>query len=232
MLWSQRRNSGAHGAENSIEISALAGVEPRTWASSDVATRLPRTPPFSRLLRHAGGYSRTILTPNLQDNVCVYVCVHAYIYNEVNGEAEVQTWSIFSGFELIVFADECVGAIGDVHTPWSPLGLHHVRQSDVMRPYVELESSCAYEATENGARVHPHPHVHLFAMVVVKLFDCDAHGQTHLNAAPSVVRTRLRAARDAVVAVAEGADLLAVTLLTDIIESTKQVVEEADEMLG
>src|SRR6218665_1903762 len=32
----------------------------------DVATRLPRTPPFSRLLRHAGGYSRTILTPNLQ----------------------------------------------------------------------------------------------------------------------------------------------------------------------
>ena len=28
--------------------------------------RLPRTPPFSRLLRHAGGYSRTILTPNLQ----------------------------------------------------------------------------------------------------------------------------------------------------------------------
>src|SRR6218665_3309845 len=66
MLWSQRRNSGAHGAENSIQISALAGVEPRTWTSSDVATRLPRTPPFSRLLRHAGGYSRTILTPNLQ----------------------------------------------------------------------------------------------------------------------------------------------------------------------
>src|SRR6218665_639017 len=31
-------------------------VEPRTLAS-----RLPRTPPFSRLLRHAGGYSRTIL---------------------------------------------------------------------------------------------------------------------------------------------------------------------------
>src|SRR6218665_1139344 len=66
MLWSQRRNSGAHGAENSIQISALAGVELRTWASSDVATRLPRTPPFSHLLRHAGGYSRTILTPNLQ----------------------------------------------------------------------------------------------------------------------------------------------------------------------
>src|SRR6218665_2966199 len=54
-------DSGAHGAENSIQISALAGVEPRTLAS-----RLPRTPPFSRLLRHAGGYSRTILTPNLQ----------------------------------------------------------------------------------------------------------------------------------------------------------------------
>src|SRR6218665_598949 len=68
MLWSQRRSSGAHGAENSIQISALAGVEPRTWhlAAADVATRLPRTPPFSRLLRHAGDYSRTILTPNLQ----------------------------------------------------------------------------------------------------------------------------------------------------------------------
>src|SRR6218665_826456 len=35
-------------------------------AAADVATRLPHTPPFSRLLRHAGGYSRTILTPNLQ----------------------------------------------------------------------------------------------------------------------------------------------------------------------
>src|SRR6218665_5345 len=30
MLRSQRRNSGGHGAENSIQISALAGVEPRT----------------------------------------------------------------------------------------------------------------------------------------------------------------------------------------------------------
>src|SRR6218665_2815049 len=28
MLWFHRRNSGAHGAENSIQISALAGVEP------------------------------------------------------------------------------------------------------------------------------------------------------------------------------------------------------------
>src|SRR6218665_2754451 len=69
MLWSQRRNSGAHGAENSIQISALTWVEPRilAYSGADVATRLPRTPPFSRLLRHAGGYSsRTILTPNLQ----------------------------------------------------------------------------------------------------------------------------------------------------------------------
>src|SRR6218665_1685554 len=43
-------------------------VEPRTLASSGrgCCTRLRRTPPFSRLLRHAGGYSWTILTPNLQ----------------------------------------------------------------------------------------------------------------------------------------------------------------------
>src|SRR6218665_3321506 len=34
--------------------------------TSDLGIRLPRTPHFSRLLRHAGGYSRTILTPNLQ----------------------------------------------------------------------------------------------------------------------------------------------------------------------
>src|SRR6218665_2200534 len=58
-------DSGAHGAENSIQFSVLAGVEPRTLASSGRA--VPRTPPFSRLLRHAGGYSRTILTPNLQE---------------------------------------------------------------------------------------------------------------------------------------------------------------------
>src|SRR6218665_760746 len=30
MFWFHRRNSGAHGAENSIQIYALAGVEPRT----------------------------------------------------------------------------------------------------------------------------------------------------------------------------------------------------------
>ena len=40
--------------------------EPWHLAAVDVATRLPHTPPFSRLLRHAGGYSRTILTQNLQ----------------------------------------------------------------------------------------------------------------------------------------------------------------------
>src|SRR6218665_116940 len=57
-----KADSGAHGAENSIQISALAGIEPRTL----IGIRLLRTPPFSRLLRHAGGYSRTILTPNLQ----------------------------------------------------------------------------------------------------------------------------------------------------------------------
>src|SRR6218665_3427475 len=35
MMRSQRQNSGAHRAENSIQISALAGVDPRTLASSD-----------------------------------------------------------------------------------------------------------------------------------------------------------------------------------------------------
>src|SRR6218665_3220986 len=34
MLWSQRRNSCVHGAENLIQISALAGVEPLILASS------------------------------------------------------------------------------------------------------------------------------------------------------------------------------------------------------
>src|SRR6218665_3357894 len=34
ILWSQRRNSGAHGAENLIQISALAAVDPRTLATS------------------------------------------------------------------------------------------------------------------------------------------------------------------------------------------------------
>src|SRR6218665_460850 len=57
----QEAESGAHEAENSIQISALHG----RGKTSDLGIRLPRTPPFSRLLRHAGGYSRTILTPNL-----------------------------------------------------------------------------------------------------------------------------------------------------------------------
>src|SRR6218665_1578242 len=41
-------DSGAHGAENLIKISALAGVEPPTLALDYSAC----TPPFSRLLRH------------------------------------------------------------------------------------------------------------------------------------------------------------------------------------
>src|SRR6218665_1874371 len=49
--------------------SALAGVGPWHLAAADVATRLPRTPPFSRLLRQAGGYSRTILTPTCRGDL-------------------------------------------------------------------------------------------------------------------------------------------------------------------
>src|SRR6218665_3418802 len=45
-------------------------LDPNFWSgrgrTSDLGIRLPRTPPFSCLLRHAGGCSRTILTPNLQ----------------------------------------------------------------------------------------------------------------------------------------------------------------------
>src|SRR6218665_2149267 len=84
MFWFHRRNSGAHGTENLIQTSALAGVEPRTLAS-----RLPCTPSFSRHLRHAGGYSRTILTPILQGShnlllsiclsVCLSVCLSIYL---------------------------------------------------------------------------------------------------------------------------------------------------------
>jgi len=48
---------GVHGAEISIQIFALAWVEPRTLesiAAANVTNRPPRTPPFNRLLRHAG----------------------------------------------------------------------------------------------------------------------------------------------------------------------------------
>ena len=61
--------------------------------AADVATRLPRTPPFSRLLRHAGGYSRTILTPNLQG--CVTIC-RQYIkrkYNTISSSSSFSTSS-------------------------------------------------------------------------------------------------------------------------------------------
>src|SRR6218665_931106 len=44
------------------------------FLAADVATRLPRTTPFSRLLRHAGGYNRTILTPNL-------IYIYCYVYS-------------------------------------------------------------------------------------------------------------------------------------------------------
>src|SRR6218665_1330412 len=63
MFWPKRRNMGAHGAEISIQISALAWVEHRTLASSSHERDYCAPSSFSRLLRHAGGYSGTILTP-------------------------------------------------------------------------------------------------------------------------------------------------------------------------
>src|SRR6218665_4010007 len=92
MLWSQRRNSGAHGAENSIQISALAGVGPWHIAAADVATRLPRTPRFSRLLRHAGGYSRTILTPNLRGWMYIHTYINTLIHTHTHTYAHTYTY--------------------------------------------------------------------------------------------------------------------------------------------
>ena len=40
--------------------------------AANITTRLRRTTPFSRLLRHAVGYSETILTPNLQGFIYFY----------------------------------------------------------------------------------------------------------------------------------------------------------------
>jgi len=59
---------GAHRAEISIQISSWPGLDIGPWhlAAANVTTRLPRTPHFSHLLRHAGGYSGTILTPSPQ----------------------------------------------------------------------------------------------------------------------------------------------------------------------
>src|SRR6218665_3450843 len=52
--------------------------------TSELGIRLPRTPPFSRLLRHPEGYSKTILTPNLQGfhfipiTYCLFASWHTY----------------------------------------------------------------------------------------------------------------------------------------------------------
>src|SRR6218665_2938201 len=49
---------------------AICGSYKRTHTHASIHTHQSRqsiyTPPFSRLLRHAGAYSRTILTPNPQ----------------------------------------------------------------------------------------------------------------------------------------------------------------------
>src|SRR6218665_736885 len=50
----------------------------------DVGTRLPRTPPFSRFLRHAGDYSRTILTPNLQGIIQTMAPKNKWIKKGIN----------------------------------------------------------------------------------------------------------------------------------------------------
>src|SRR6218665_1737068 len=61
MLWFHRRNSGAHGAENSIHISALAGGDPRTLGISR-----PRMLPLD--------YRAHLL-------IYIYINIYIYIYN-------------------------------------------------------------------------------------------------------------------------------------------------------
>src|SRR6218665_1792396 len=67
-MWSQRRTAVHMEQKTLSKFLPCPGQNLGPWhlAAADVATRLPRTPSFSRLLRHAGGYSRTILTLNLQ----------------------------------------------------------------------------------------------------------------------------------------------------------------------
>src|SRR6218665_2871851 len=67
--YAERGHLPTFGAETETE------AEFRSASISDLGIRLPRTPPFSHLLRHAGGYSRTILTPNL------HILVHIYSGN-------------------------------------------------------------------------------------------------------------------------------------------------------
>ena len=75
------------------------------------------------------------------------------------------------------------------------------------------------------------PPAHLFVVVVVELADGAAHAEAHLDGAARVVGARLRAARHAVVAVAERADLLAAVPRAQLVEAAEQVVEQAHQQL-
>src|SRR6218665_449238 len=69
MLWSQMRSMGCARSRNLVSNFCSGqgfNLGPRSLMAASVTTRLRRTPLFSRLLRHAGGYSGTILTPNPQ----------------------------------------------------------------------------------------------------------------------------------------------------------------------
>ena len=69
MLWFQRRSMECTGSRNLVSNccpSQGLNLGPLNLEPLMVTTRLRYTPPFSRLLRHAGEYSRTILTPYLQ----------------------------------------------------------------------------------------------------------------------------------------------------------------------
>src|SRR6218665_2041466 len=59
--------------------------------TSDLATRLPRTHHFSRLLRHAGRYSRTSLTPNPQRYINKANNFHIFNFKLTQTQIELQT---------------------------------------------------------------------------------------------------------------------------------------------
>jgi len=131
-----------------------------------------------------------------------------------------------------VVLEALVGVLRDVDRASAAAGLHLVRQRHVTRPHVESEAFAADEAAQGVASVNAHAHVHVHGVRPVEVLDLLDHFEAHFNAALGVLELAVQAAADAVVAIAKGADFLAVGGLADLVEASVEVIEKEDKLFG
>jgi hypothetical protein len=80
--------------------------------------------------------------------------------------------------------------------------------------------------------VNTDTHADVLPALFVKETDRFNHAQTHFDTAIGVIGTGFRTARDAIVAITQCRNFFTAAQLTQLIETTEQIIQQTDQLLG